>query len=110
MSKKIYIELDARYKGYPYWKYLVPRPNRTSFMGVTTRYESVQIFHAWRKWCWVTWGPGKELSDWQEDQIDRNGIDAVSSNDHWCWVNDATCTRIYLHSDAELVMFLLRWA
>lgn len=110
MSKKIYIKLDARYTGYPNWKYFVPRPNRTSLMGAATRYESMQLFNSWREWCWDTWGASKELSDWQDDMIPRPDIEPVAKNDHWCWVNDTNTTRIYLCDDAELVLFLLKWA
>jgi hypothetical protein len=110
MSKKIYIELDARYKGYPSWKYFVPRPNRISLMGTMTRYDSTQLFHSWREWCWQTWGASKELQDWHDDLTTRPNSNMVSHSENWCWINDSTSTRIYLRGDAELVLFLLRWA
>jgi len=109
MPKKIYTTMDARFKGYPIWKYYIARPLRGSnTVGTVTRYESYQLFHAWRDWAWNTWGSSKEMGDWLEDIIHPHL--AVSHNESWCWLNDGNDSRIYLRTDAELTLFLLRWA
>jgi hypothetical protein len=101
--------MDARFKGFPIWKYYVARPLRGSnTVGITTRYESYQLFHAWREWSWSTWGPSKEIGDWLED-IKHPHL-ATSHNASWCWLNDGNDSRIYLRTDAELTLFLLRWS
>lgn len=112
MRSRLQIKLDARYKGYPQWEYCINRPERTSkFFQAGTRYESMQIFFQWRRWCWETWGPSKELSEWLDDATTpRTVIAPEDHNPHWCWLNDQFATRIYLRTDAELTLFLLRWA
>ena len=110
MKSRLHTKLDARYKGYPQWTYCVNRPERTSiFYRAGTRYESMQIFFQWRRWCWETWGPSKELYEWLDDMTPRQ-VGIEDHNDHWCWLNDQYSTRIYLRTDAELTLFLLRWA
>lgn len=110
MSIKLYTKMDARYKGYPSWQYFISRPFRHGRTNYPTRYESMQIFFQWRRWCWQTWGPSKELADWLEDTVPRPNVTPEDHNQHWAWVSDSTNTRIYLRGDAELTMFLLRWS
>jgi len=71
--------------------------------------ESYQKFYEWRNWCWQTWGPSKELQHWLEDLRNPNQL-AVSHNEQWCWQNDEYATRIYLRTDKELSIFLLKWS
>lgn len=106
--KKIFKKLDKRNTGFGHWTYYINRPSRNSLISYPSLYESQQIFFAWREWCWQTWGPSKELVDWLEDT--RQTTEAVSHNKHWCFQNDQYSTRIYLRTDKELSMFLLRWS
>lgn len=110
MTKKMFVKVDGRHKGHPHWKYFVPRPARQAGkIPYPTRYESMQTFFEWRRWCWETWGPSKEIDNWLEDLIHRS-VPPVDNNPSWCWVADAYSERIYLRGDAELTMFLLKWA
>ena len=107
--KKMYVTLDGRHKGHPTWKYCVPRPTRNHGQ-YPTRFESMQHFFDWRNWCWATWRPSKELDEWLDGTIQRSGITPVSQNPNWCWTCDTHSQRIYLRGDAELTLFLLKWA
>jgi len=111
MSKNMFVRMDARYTGYPSWQLFIPRPTRQlGQVNYPTRYESMQTFFQWRRWCWSTWGPSKELSDWLDDCITRHNVVPEDQNPHWCWINDKVNTRIYLRGEQELTAFLLKWA
>jgi len=105
---KIYTKMDSRYKGFPEFKYCID--GKSKFKGIGGKDTSrKELFYLWRIWCWDTWGPSKELNDWLEDQRDLLHIH-IASNHSWCWVNDDFATRIYLRTDSELTLFLLKWA
>lgn len=106
MTKILYTKLDARNTGYGTWKYHINRPrgNPGSPMKL---FDANQYFHAWRAWCWETWGPSKEISDWLEDRLSRS-IPA-NQNQSWSWQHDKFATRLYLRGDEELSLFKLRW-
>lgn len=97
-------KLDKRNTGWRDWKYWVEMPSE---YGVSA-YTHHQIFHEWREWCWATWGASKELTEWMEDC--HYPDQELCHNPRWCWTNDNFNTRIYLHSDAEVTHFLLRWS
>lgn len=102
-------KIDGRHSGYGQWSYYVKRP--MAFSSITNRYGSQQLFHSWFTWCWETWGPSKPLKLWYID-FDLNGDvyqDAVSHNEHWCWEMDDKQQRIFLRTDNEFSLFLLRW-
>lgn len=102
MNKKLKIKkLDARYRGYPLWKYFV-EPSH-----YTTALEMAVMFYEWREWCWEIWGPSKELNEFDHNDL-FNGVHC--SNNHWCWTNDHIYgKRIYLKGDGEASVFTLRW-
>ena len=108
VTKKIFHKLDRRNTGYGIWTYYINKP-RTGSSIVFGLHESYQKFHEWRNWCWQTWGPSKELPSWLEDLRNPNTI-AVSHNENWCWQNDQFATRIYLRTDKDLSLFLLKWS
>lgn len=111
MSKVIYKKLDKRNSGYPIWKYYINRP-RSLFSNRVSLFESNQRFYIWRAWCWETWGPSKELAAWIVDS-QHTGIEMPEcQNEHWTWISDQYqyINRIYLRSDEELSMFILRWS
>lgn len=101
-------KLDRRNTGYGNWTYYLnkPRMGNSIIFGLQ---ESYQKFYEWRNWCWQTWGPSKELQHWLEDLRNPNQL-AVSHNEQWCWQNDEYATRIYLRTDKELSIFLLKWS
>jgi hypothetical protein len=84
--------LTKQYNGYGYFKHLI---QPTAFNVVTTRQQLAE----WREWCWDTWGPGRELL-WSIAETP----DAV-----WSWDTDHSNRRIYLKSDAELLLFQLKF-
>ena len=92
-------KLDRRNNGHKQWKYYVNvQPNATL---ITYK----QLYSQIREWCWTTWGASKELNEWMVD----SNVNVYCHNEHWCWQNDEYCRRIYLRSDAELVLLKLRW-
>lgn len=111
MTKKMFVKTDGRYKGHSHWQYFIPRPTRQlGRINYPTRYQSMQTFFEWRKWCWSTWGPSKELDHWLDDLITRSEATPVDQNPSWCWSSDTDLQRIYLRGDAELTLFLLKWS
>jgi hypothetical protein len=90
-------KLDRRHSGYGTWLAFVSRP-----FGSGGR----QTFLEWREWCWATWGPSKEISEFTRLDL-FDGV--ASSNPHWCWQNDQQNTRLYFKTDLEATMFALRW-
>jgi hypothetical protein len=94
-------KLDARFKGYSDWKYVIS-PKRGQTM-VSRRQDFLRI----REWCWNTWGPSKEIDFWLDD---KKVAEALGQNAHWAWQNDLYNARIYLRTDKELAQFYLTWA
>jgi hypothetical protein len=90
-------QLDRRNTGYATWKYHVAR-----MYGLGKKQE----FLEWREWCWETWGPSKEMSEYGTDDL-FDGI--LCSNPHWCWENNEYTSRIYLRGDEEATLFSLKW-
>lgn len=84
--------LTRQYNGFTHFKYLI-QPTAPNV--VITRQQLVE----WREWCWTMWGPSRELL-WAI----TGAPDAV-----WSWDTEHGHRRIYLKSDAELVLFQLKW-
>lgn len=95
------IRLDRRHKGYPDWAYFAHNPIYTPVR------ERIQLFCAWREWCWQTWGASKELGAFTHyDLFDGEHC----SNPHWCWLSDDHGRRrIYLRTDQDASAFSLQW-
>lgn len=98
------VKLDKRKHKVFYFKYYVEvikqfdsdSPNNTLFFNL-------------REWAWKTWGPSKELFEWEHDTIYYREDQQSSQNIHWCWVNTGKKQRIYIHGDSELMIYKLRW-
>ena len=84
--------LTRQYNGYTHFKYVI---QPSAFNQITNQQQVAE----WREWCWETWGPGRELL-WSITATP----DAV-----WAWDTEHSNKRIYLKSDAELVLFQLKW-
>ena len=94
------VKLDRRHAGYGVWGYYVERPRYLALR------ESKQIFYSWREWCWSTWGASKEMENFDHyDMFD--GLHC--SNSRWSWISDVR-NRIFLRSDQEASVFVLRWS
>jgi len=91
MSYKVK-RLTRQYNGYGHFKYVV-QPK--AFDQIVNR----QQVSEWREWCWTMWGPGRELS-WS-----ITGTPGAV----WAWDTEHGNKRIYLKSDAELILFQLKW-
>jgi hypothetical protein len=105
---KIFKKVDRRTPGHENWKYYIPRP-KTHYMPTYTLYESKQTFFEWRKWCTETWGHSKEFNDWLED-LAQSPEQRSCFNEHWCYQNNEYHCRIFLRTDKDLSIFLLKWA
>ena len=83
-------KLTKQYNGYSSFKYVV-QPDRC------VESDARDLLNQLREWCWETWGPSCEL-EW-----------AIPKDQVWCWGTEFKHKRIYLKSDAELVLFQLKW-
>ena len=86
-------QLTRQYNGYDKFKYLVCQTETVNLVRTWEGYSE------WREWCWATWGPGRELL-WSITTTP----DAV-----WAWDTEHGNRRIYLKTDAELVLFELKF-
>ena len=95
------VKLDGRHRGYRDWRWYVEAPRTRPIEG------SKRMFFEWRNWCWLEWGPSKELLEYNHYDL----FDGVyASNNHWCWRNDETSrARIYFKADEDASAFALRW-
>ena len=88
-----YRKLDRRNHLYPNFLHQIKMP--------------VEQFLDVRDWCYTTWGPAVEYIWWNEWGTKRNNV-------HWTFdtrtVGRTNNSAIYLHSDAELTLFKLKWA
>ena len=82
-------KLDKRHNGHTWYKYSVSPATRDY-------HESRAAVIAARNWLWDTYGPSAELG-W-------NSLGSI-----WAWDTDHSNKRIYLKSDEELTLFLLKF-
>ena len=87
--------MDRRHTGHRYFTHYF------EFYSTEFNFSEVRI------WCWETWGPSTELSEWLVDA--SKGITNISHNADWCWVNDQFNKRIYFTNQAAATHFALRW-
>lgn len=85
-------KLTRQYNGHAHFAYLI-QPN--TFDQIASRQQLAE----WREWCWATWGPSRELL-WATT---RPPVPV------WAWDTEHGNRRIYLKSDAELVLFELKF-
>jgi len=84
--------LTRQYNGYTHFKYII---QPVTYNQLTTRQQLAE----WREFCWTTWGPGRELS-WSI---------TATPDARYAWCTEHGNRRIYLKSDAELVLFELKF-
>lgn len=115
MKKKLYHKLDARNVGYGHFKYSINA--RDCYLNqFRNSYERIQLFYEFKSFCNDTFGYSKDIFSWIRDiEYDHNtsseGVrnGAVSHNKHWAYLHDASRHTIYLLTDDELTIFLLRF-
>lgn len=85
-------QLTRQYNGHTHFKYIVQPTEKNILIARNQLAE-------WREWCWQTWGPGREL------------LWSITATPHavWSWDSEHGNRRIYLKSDAELVLFELKF-
>ena len=81
------IKLDGRYSGCHHWKYLVEFNDTTKMFAV-------------RNWCWEVWGASCEREYWFKDP---------NANQHWSWSSSDQFRRIYLRTDTDLSIYMLKF-
>lgn len=106
MNEQLYQKIDGRHTGVGDWAYFTKLPPSWK----SGRYSIDQIFYKHYAWCWETWGPSKIIHDWYND-IDRGVLkkDAFAHNEHWAYEMRLNGNRIFLRTDVELSLFLLKW-
>lgn len=95
---------DKRMTGNDTWQY-VAQAEREHFTGYKGIAERVVTLNSIREWCWTTYGPSCELTNWLS--IRSNGL--VVPNEHWCWHTEYDNFKIYLRTDKEANWFKLKW-
>jgi hypothetical protein len=85
-------QLTRQYNGYGYFKYLI-QPTEKNILNARNQLAE------WREWSWSVWGSSRELL-WAI----TGAPDAV-----WAWDSENGNRRLYLKSDAELVLFQLKF-
>ena len=84
--------LTRQYNGHAHFAYLI---QPYTFDQIASRQQLAE----WREWCWATWGPGRELL-WSI---------TATPDAAWAWDTEHNNRRIYLKTDAELVLFELKF-
>lgn len=103
------VKLDKRYAGYPTWAYFVEKPYTVTYnySAPVNVNNPKELFLQWRTWCWETWGPSKELQEYDYHDL-FDGLNC--SNAHWCWLHDVhRPPRLYFKTDADASAFALQW-
>ena len=94
-----FVKLDARYTGYPSFKYMIE---------VISLHKGPKIegFNEIRDWCIETWGKSIE----REQYLYMEDYDtSMQLNPAWCWHTEDHKMNIYLRDEAEKVWAELRW-
>lgn len=82
--------LDRRHTGYSFYAYSIAPT-------VRTMPETADLLVELRNWCWSTYGASAEI------HYTRRGST-------WAWDTEHGRKRIYLKSDQELALFMLKFA
>jgi hypothetical protein len=95
--------LDHRYNGVQWFSHLVEPVQRINPNNLTpyNRAHKIKVFSEVRQWCWVTYGPSVELGLYNDNPF---------ANELWSWDIEHGNLRIYIKSDKELSLLLLKWA
>lgn len=109
MSTKKFTKIDKRNTAYSYFDFYCECGLDISI----GQRPSFQKFFLIREWCWNTWGSSKELHNWIDDQnalkYNPSMFILHSQNEHWSWGNENYKPRIYLRTEKELSLYLLKW-
>ena len=106
MSTKKFTKIDKRHKGYSYFEFYTDWFYEPWY---SNHALSLQRFYMIRDWCWQTWGSSKEINNWITDVNYEFQYDLHSQNEHWSWGHEDLKPRIYLRTEKELSLYLLKW-
>ena len=70
------------------------------------RFAVCEKFYELRLWCWETWGPSREVDQYNSEIVSNLG----DKNTHWGWLNDQYRSRLYLAGPDEAAYFALKWS
>ncbi len=76
------------------------------------RDNRIELFKAWRSWCWEVFGPGAETK-WivvRPQDAGPNGECRMVSTTQWAWHTEYDEMRLYFRDDATLSSFLFQWS
>jgi len=101
MKTKI-IKLDKRYNGHEYFSFMATPQNKHVNMNLDTVIHITEM----RQWCWETFGPSCELSEYSMLVLHDMPV-----NPHWCWRNASQFRgpRILLATESDRNWFVIRW-
>lgn len=95
-----FTKMDARYTGYPSFKYMVEIIS-------LHRGSKIKGFNEIRDWCIETWGKSIERDQYlYMEDMDPTGIQL---NPAWCWHSEDHKMNIYLQGEPEKMWAELRW-
>ena len=102
MKTKI-IKLDKRYNGSDHFVYMATPKWQTTWTNVDT----IDNIRQMREWCWNTFGPSCEYSEYAI--LANNGRDV---NERWSWLtsNKFRSDRILIKNEEDRNWFALRWS
>ena len=94
-------KLDGRYSGNEYFNYMAV-VNGPIWPSVDT----IEHFRNLRQWCWETFGPSCELSEYTILSFNDKPV-----NERWCWhsPNSYHGGRILIKNEEDRNWFVLRW-
>jgi hypothetical protein len=95
---------DKRHTGSDRFKYYVDIKQSPRNWNET--YLIKEKFYEIRQWCWETWGPAREVDQFNS----RDGAWTEDQNPAWAWINDQHRSRIYLAGKEEAAYFTLKWS
>lgn len=103
------VKLDKRYAGYEAFKWGID-----FYMGSRRKTETLAKFNLIRNWCTDIWSQSCEIENYLEfyHELKDTKNHGYVPNAHWAWKSSSEnfkAWRIYLHTDEELALFVLRW-
>jgi hypothetical protein len=94
---------DKRMTGYSLFKYYIDiKYDRSDNFD---QMPALEKFFEIRQWCWETWGPSREVDEFNN----RSNSWMGDQNVHWAWINDAYRARLYLADTEEAAYITLKW-
>ena len=91
---------DKRHNGHDRYKFYVDIKSNN------WNENAILEFYKLRIWCWETWGPSREVDQWDRG-LKQPDQDPGDKNPHWSWINDQYRYRLYLGGIDDAALFQL---